>query len=43
LVVVAHGRSNANAIRHAIRVAKQSVEQQIVATIANELVTTRAV
>lgn len=42
LVVVAHGRSNANAIRHAIRVAKQGVEQNIVSTIENELVTTKS-
>lgn len=42
LVVVAHGRSNANAIRHAIRVAKQSIEQKIITTIENELVTTRS-
>lgn len=30
LVVVAHGRSNANAVRHAIRVAKQSIDYRIV-------------
>ncbi|RLT33233.1 MAG: phosphate acyltransferase PlsX [Chloroflexi bacterium] len=30
LVVVAHGRSNANAVRHAIRVAKQASDFQIV-------------
>ena len=30
LVVVAHGRSNANAVRHAIRVAKQSIDYKIV-------------
>jgi phosphate acyltransferase len=29
MVVVAHGRSNATAIRHAIRVAKQGIEQNI--------------
>lgn len=29
-VVVAHGRSNANAVRHAIRVAKQSIDHKIV-------------
>lgn len=33
VVVVAHGRSNAFAIRHAIRVAKQSVEQSILGKI----------
>lgn len=33
VVVVAHGRSNAFAIRHAVRVAKQSVEQEILAKI----------
>ncbi len=33
VVVVAHGRSNAFAIRHAIRVAKQSVEQDILGKI----------
>lgn len=42
LVVVAHGRSNAHAIRHAIRVAKQGIEQNIIATIENELVTTKS-
>jgi glycerol-3-phosphate acyltransferase PlsX len=30
LVVVAHGSSNANAIRHAIRVAKQGIEKRVV-------------
>lgn len=35
LVVVAHGRSNANAIRHAIRIAKESIEQKIITTIEN--------
>jgi len=30
LLVVAHGRSNANAIRHAIRVAKQAIDFEIV-------------
>lgn len=30
LLVVAHGRSNANAIRHAIRVAKQAIDFKIV-------------
>lgn len=30
LVVVAHGRSNANAVRHAIRVAKQAIDFKIV-------------
>ena len=33
VVVVAHGRSNAIAIRHAIRVAKQSIEQDILGKI----------
>lgn len=33
LVVVAHGRSNATAIRHAIRVAKQASEQDILGRI----------
>jgi glycerol-3-phosphate acyltransferase PlsX len=33
LVVVAHGRSHANAIRHAIRVAKQASEQDILGKI----------
>ncbi|MCC6168423.1 MAG: phosphate acyltransferase PlsX [Caldilineaceae bacterium] len=33
MVVVAHGRSKANAIRHAIRVAKQGAEQNIQAKI----------
>ena len=33
VVVVAHGRSNAFAIRHAVRVAKQSVDQEILAKI----------
>jgi glycerol-3-phosphate acyltransferase PlsX len=33
LVVVAHGRSNANAIRHAIRVAKQANEKDILGKI----------
>jgi glycerol-3-phosphate acyltransferase PlsX len=32
-LVVAHGRSNANAIRHAIRVAKQAIEQDILGKI----------
>ena len=35
IVVVAHGRSNANAIRHAIRVAKQGTEQNILRKIAD--------
>ncbi|MBX3050723.1 MAG: phosphate acyltransferase PlsX [Caldilineaceae bacterium] len=30
LLVVAHGRSNANAVRHAIRVAKQAIDLKIV-------------
>ena len=33
LVVVAHGRSNANAVRHAIRVAKNAVEHDVTAQI----------
>ncbi len=33
VVIVAHGRSNAFAIRHAIRVAKQSVEQDLLTKI----------
>lgn len=37
LVVVAHGRSNATAIRHAIRVAKQGIEQNILNTIGTEI------
>jgi len=37
LVVVAHGRSNATAIRHAIRVAKQGIEQNILGTIGAEI------
>jgi glycerol-3-phosphate acyltransferase PlsX len=32
-LVVAHGRSNANAVRHAIRVAKQAIEQDILGKI----------
>lgn len=34
IVVVAHGRSRANAIRHAIRVAKQGIEQNLLGKIA---------
>lgn len=37
LVVVAHGRSNANAIRHAIRVAKQGLENDILGKIQTEI------
>jgi glycerol-3-phosphate acyltransferase PlsX len=33
LVIVAHGRSNPTAIRHAIRVAKQAIEQDIIGNI----------
>lgn len=33
LLVVGHGRSNANAIRHAIRVAKQSIDTQVIGEI----------
>lgn len=40
LVVVAHGRSNTNAIRHAIRVAKQGIEHTMVDKIANAFSTT---
>jgi phosphate acyltransferase len=35
IVVVAHGRSRANAIRHAIRVAKQGAEQNLIGKIAD--------
>ena len=35
IVVVAHGRSRANAIRHAIRVAKQGIEQNLLRRIAD--------
>jgi glycerol-3-phosphate acyltransferase PlsX len=35
IVVVAHGRSRANAIRHAIRVAKQGIEQNLLRKIAD--------
>lgn len=35
IVVVAHGRSRANAIRHAIRVAKQGIEQNLLGKIAD--------
>ena len=35
LVIVAHGRSNPMAIRHAIRVAKQAIEQDIIGKIQN--------
>ena len=41
LVVVAHGRSNATAIRHAIRVAKQGIEHNILDKIANEILNDR--
>ena len=40
LVVVAHGRSNANAIRHAIRVAKEGIEQNILEKIGTEIQST---
>lgn len=40
LVVVAHGRSNANAIRHAIRIAKQGIEHNMLDKIANAFSTT---
>ncbi len=33
LVVVAHGRSNANAVRHAIRVAKNAIDQDVISQI----------
>ena len=32
-VIVAHGRANAHAIRHAIRVAKQAIEQDVLGKI----------
>jgi phosphate acyltransferase len=35
IVVVAHGRSRSNAIRHAIRVAKQGIEQNLLGKIAD--------
>ena len=35
IVVVAHGRSRANAIRHAVRVAKQGIEQNLLRRIAD--------
>jgi glycerol-3-phosphate acyltransferase PlsX len=35
IVVVAHGRSRANAIRHAIRVAKQGVEENLIRKIGD--------
>lgn len=35
IVVVAHGRSRANAIRHAVRVAKQGIEQNLLRKIAD--------
>lgn len=37
LVVVGHGRSNANAVHHAIRVAKQGIEQDILGKIQREV------
>ncbi|MEZ4860837.1 MAG: phosphate acyltransferase PlsX [Caldilineaceae bacterium] len=37
LVVVAHGRSNATAIRHALRVAKQGIEGDILGKIQHEI------
>lgn len=33
LVVVAHGRSNANAVRHAVRVAKNAIDQDVITQI----------
>ena len=47
LVIVAHGRSNPTAIRHAIRVAKHGVDQDILGKIqkgieASELMATVA-
>ncbi|MBW7881696.1 MAG: phosphate acyltransferase PlsX [Caldilineaceae bacterium] len=42
IVVVAHGRSNPFAIRHAIRVAKQSIEQDILGKIQRGIVETEA-
>ncbi len=41
LLVVAHGRSNAGAIRHAIRVAKQGIEQDILGQIQQEMQNTQ--
>lgn len=41
LVVVAHGRSNANAMRHAIRVAKQGIEQNIFDKIEHSILNDR--
>jgi glycerol-3-phosphate acyltransferase PlsX len=35
IVVVAHGRSRANAIRHAIRVAKQGIEENLIRKIGD--------
>lgn len=35
LVIVAHGRSNPFAIRHAVRVAKQAIEQDLIGNIQN--------
>lgn len=40
LMVVAHGRSHANAIRHAIRVAKEGIEQNILEKIGSEIQST---
>jgi phosphate acyltransferase len=42
LVIVAHGRSNPTAIRHAIRVAKQAIEQDIVGKIQKGVETSEA-
>jgi len=37
VVIVAHGRSDPYALRHAIRVAKQAAEHNLVSVIANGL------
>lgn len=42
IVVVAHGRSRANAIHHAIRVAKQGIEQNLLGKIAEGINPVRA-
>jgi glycerol-3-phosphate acyltransferase PlsX len=42
IVVVAHGNSKANAIRHAIRVAKQGIEQNLLGKIGEVVKPTAA-
>ena len=37
VVIVAHGRSNAKAIKNAVRVAKQAIEAQMIAAIKEGL------